>query len=93
MSLNRYAARRDANDLEIASEAIKMGWWLTMIRTPADYLGFLRGRWFPIEIKTAAGTYTRAQKLFQDEAQYRGAKVLTWRNLHDMCEDTRQVLK
>lgn len=94
MIMPRYAAKRDANDLEIASEAIKMGWWLTKIDTPADYLGHLRGRWHVIEIKVEGEKVrSKAQKIFHRDAMLNRATILIWHNLHEMCESTTELLK
>ncbi len=86
MSLNRYAARRDANEQELIAEARKLGWWLIPLSRPVDWLGYWRGVWLPIEIKSGSGTLTEAQETFIELADARGAPVLIWRTLDDVVE-------
>jgi hypothetical protein len=95
VSLNRYAARRDANDSSIAETATKLGWWLIPLDTPCDYLGWHpRYGWIPIEIKRPDGPrggkshnrLTKAQVEFHLEAQQRNAKVLLWKDESDVLQ-------
>ena len=61
MSLARHAKRRDANDLELKACADKLGWFLTALDYPCDYLGLFMehgiARWYPIEIRKPCNTY------------------------------------
>lgn len=83
MSLNRYAAKRDANESDLLKAARLVGalWeqW-----GPLDGWVFWRGAWTPVEIKTAKGTYTDAQILFLARCRERGAPVWTWRTVDDV---------
>jgi hypothetical protein len=97
VSLNRFAKRRDANDLEIKRLAERLGWFLTALDVPCDYLGLFRGRWQPIEIKRPAGPrggltdrkLTSSQKSWHAAVATRGAKVLVWRTVEDVVRDSR----
>ncbi len=85
MSLNRYDAKRDANEpglikfaRQIGAEAVRVGpldWWI----------GF-RGRWTPTEIKTEKGKYTDAQIEFLAKCRERQLPVWTWRTEMDVCQ-------
>lgn len=88
MSLNRYAKRRDQNEADIIAIAEQIGWFLTRLDTPTDWLGWLCGNWYPIEIKQPKGKYTNAQDKFIDGCLERGARVLTWRTSDDCLRDT-----
>ena len=89
MSMPRFSAKRDANEQEIVDAARQLGWWLTKLDTPCDWLGAFRGVWFPIEIKGEHGTLTAAQKKFHREAYQRGASVLTWVDVDDVMIDSK----
>ena len=93
MSIHRFDARADANRLELVHEAQKLGWWLIEIRRPVDYLGFHRGKWHPIEIKTADGKLTKAQELFIASSAFYGAteSILIWRDIYDIIRDSQSV--
>jgi hypothetical protein len=93
MSLKRYATRRDANASELVTAAVKMGWWLIPIETPTDFIGAYGGKLVFVEIKAEKGIYTKAQRDFLAEAEYRHIQVLTWRNLHDLSKQTTELLK
>lgn len=93
MTIHRYAARRDANDFDLVAAARKLGWWLTPLDTPCDYLGWhAQLGWRPIEIKLPAGPrgghshskLTKAQVAFHAEAHRRNAQVLVWRTVDDI---------
>lgn len=89
MSLNRFAARRDANEKELLDTARKLGWWLVFVGFPVDYVGCFRQRLHFIELKTPKGKYTPAQILFLEEAKTHGITVLTWRDHGDIVESSK----
>jgi hypothetical protein len=93
MTLNRYAARRDANDGEIYEQALKLGWYLYRIKDPADYLGCLKCqmRWYPIEIKSEHGRFTDAQKLFRSDCRLWRMPYLVWHSVDEMIEQTNRL--
>lgn len=93
MSMPRHAARRDSNEQALISLAERLGWWLTKLDTPCDFLGCRRGVWFPIEIKRPerenhADEFTPQQKIFHVDAFRRGARVLVWRTESDVMADS-----
>jgi hypothetical protein len=93
MSIKRWAARRDANDSEIARQAGRIGWYLIKLDTPCDYLGCLIAlqRWFPVEIKAPKGTFSAAQKLFRSDCSIWSMPYLVWRSIDQMVADTNQI--
>lgn len=86
MTLNRYAARRDANDGDLCAFAERLGWYMYRTKLPDDYLAGFRGRWYVVGIKTAKGTPTAAQIKFQREASERALPVLIWRTQDDVLK-------
>jgi|HubBroStandDraft_6_1064221.scaffolds.fasta_scaffold506638_2 hypothetical protein len=90
MSLNRYAARRDANDNEIARAAEKLGWFLIQSKEPCDYWGCLKCRclWAPVEIKTTTGRLTDNQRSFKAQCELFGMPYLVWRSIDDVITST-----
>lgn len=83
MSLNRFAARRDANENDLVKAARLLGALLEQ-EGPLDWWCFWRGQWIPVEIKTPKGTYTDAQVLFLARCKERQAPVWTWRTTDDV---------
>ncbi len=83
MSLNRYAARRDANEGPLIAAARQIGAQMEQ-KGPLDWWCGWRGSWFPVEIKTAKGKYTDEQVLFLARCKEHGMPVHTWRNLIDV---------
>ena len=83
------AQRRDGNEPELITAARKLGWYLTALHTPCDYLGLYRGLWRTIEVKEKTGKLTKAQKVWHSEVHARGGDVLIWRTLEDVlaCTD------
>lgn len=91
MSLNRYAVRRDANENELVAAARQIG--AQMERTgPLDWWVGWRGRWFPVEIKTAKGKYTAEQVLFLARCKEHGTPVHTWRSMIDVLNSLNATL-
>ena len=96
MTINRFAKRRDANDLDLKEAAERLGWFLTALDVPCDYLGLFRGKWQPIEIKRPAGPkggltgrkLTSSQKSWHAAVAARGGKVLIWRSVADVVRDS-----
>lgn len=68
--LNRYAAKRDANEAEIIEVLERMGCHVEQISGPGlpDLLVSRAGRWYVAEIKTANGRKTKAQNKFAEAA-------------------------
>ena len=85
----RRAAKRDANEPELIKQARRLGWWLTRLDTPVDWLGFWRGRWYPVECKSSKGKLTPAQKSFTLNAAWYEAPVLIWRTMDDVLESSK----
>jgi hypothetical protein len=78
----RYAQRKDQNQADIVKAVALLGAeWLD--EGPLDGWILWRGRWTPVEIKTAKGTYTDAQVLFLAMCKERGAPVQAWRSISD----------
>ena len=69
MSINRFAARIDANKKEIVKGLRQAGYYVYDLRRPTDLLVWTGGLWIPLEIKTEKGTPTAAQRKFFDEAK------------------------
>lgn len=84
MSMPKYAGRRDSNESELIAYAERLGWWLTKLDEPCDWIGCRRGVWFPIEIKTATGDLTAKQQIFHTDAFKRGAPILIWKTIDDV---------
>lgn len=87
----RRAARRDQNEPSLIAAARQLGWLMVRLDTPCDWLGHLRGCWWPIECKGARGRYTPAQQVFLSQAKRHGAAVLTWRTLDDVLQATEMA--
>ena len=83
MSLNRYDARRDANENDLVAAAEQLGAEWVQDGPLDGWIGW-RQRWFPCEIKTAKGKYTEAQVKFLTRCRLRGLPVFTWRTLEDV---------
>jgi len=83
MSLNRFAARRDANEGPLVAAAIQLG--AEWVKAPPldGWVGWQRC-WIPVEIKTVKGKYTDAQVKFLTCCKLRGLPVFTWRTLEDV---------
>lgn len=62
MTINRFAARRDANEPEIVAALERCGVQVWRLNEPCDLLTLFRGRWLPMEIKTRTGRTQRAQE-------------------------------
>ena len=60
----REAARVDANQGEIVAGLRKLGISIEIIEEPLDCLGWWRGEYFLLEIKTPGGRLTKAQVEF-----------------------------
>ena len=87
MSLNRFAARRDANEASIIDCARKLGWVMVQIGKPVDFIGYLKGCHL-VEIKTAKGTLTKAQEKF---IELWPGNVLIWRTTDDVVRATNWI--
>lgn len=83
MSLNRYAARRDANEPALVRIAREIGAQMEQ-HGPLDWWCGWRGDWFPVEIKTAKGKYTDEQVLFIARCKQHNSPVHTWRSEVDV---------
>lgn len=91
MSSRRWQQQRDANERELVRVARKVGAWMIRSDAPADWWCGWRGRWYPVEIKTATGKLTAAQQKFHDEATYRSMPVWIWRATDDVIRDLYRV--
>ena len=93
----RRAARRDANEAIIVYSARNLGWYMRQIGEPVDFIGCLRGAWYPIEIKDPVNSkkkgkgkeLTKQQREFVDEAP---GNVLIWRTTDDVVRATNWLL-
>lgn len=93
----RRAARRDRNETPLVSLARHLGWWLTKLDQPCDWLGSFRGKWHAIEIKDPsveghANEYTEKQRKWHAEAKDRGARVLIWRTADDVIAASKSSM-
>jgi len=82
---HRYAAKRDEVEDDFVALAERLG-ALIVQAPPLDLWCFHRGKWTPVECKSARGQYTRAQKKFLSQCHLNRAPAWLWR-----CED--DVLK
>lgn len=89
MGMPKYAARRDGNEQKLVKFAERLGWWLTKLDEPCDWLGCRRGVWFPIEIKSEDGTLTAKQQIWHRDAFNRSAPILVWRSTDDVLKDSQ----
>ena len=84
MSLNRYNAKRDANEADIVKVLRAGGATVFPINTPCDCLvGFL-GETYTIEIKSKKGSLTKGQQLFADN--WNGSPLYVLRTEIDAIE-------
>lgn len=90
MSLNRFAKRRDSNDLLLAHAARKMGAQMEFAG-PLDWWCGWKGRWYPVEIKAVKGRYTDGQVDFLARAALKGLPVWTWRTVEDVLASLSEV--
>lgn len=89
-AMPKYAARRDENEEALVKTARQLGWWMLMLTTPCDWLGWHPKRgWQPVEIKSEKGQYTKDQQTFIASAAFYGAPVITWRNIDDVIRDSQ----
>lgn len=58
----RTVARRDANEAAIVAALRQCGVTVHLLDTPCDLLVCYRGKWQPLEVKTARGKLTKAQR-------------------------------
>ena len=96
MSIKRFDAARDLNDLALANAAKKMGWYLCFTDTPCDYFGSLIARpemgFFAIEIKNGElARLTEKQQFFHLECTRMRLRHLLWRSLDDVIESTNRL--
>lgn len=68
MSLNRYAAKRDANEQEIIDALERVGADVTQLDEPADLLVDFRGTWHLLEVKVS-----ERSKLTDKQANFHSA--------------------
>lgn len=87
MGLNRYAAKRDANEPILVRTAQQFG-ALWIEAGPLDGWILFRERWTPVEIKNESGRnrFTESQVLFLAACRERNAPVWTWRTELDVFE-------
>lgn len=66
------ARRRDANEADIVDALERRGVTVIRLSGPGvpDLLTYYRGRWLPLEIKSAVGELTPAQCLAYSRAKY-----------------------
>lgn len=93
MALNRYAARRDANDNELKVFAERLGWRLWQLKEPCDYLALRRGVWYALEIKNPEceghkDEFTYDERKFMAEVAACGGRILLWRTKDDVIRDS-----
>lgn len=67
MSIHRAAARRDTNEPEIVNALECAGAKVYRMSQPCDLLVEYHGVIYLGEVKTATGTYTKAQKTFREK--------------------------
>lgn len=77
MSLNRWAKRRDSNELEIIDEFERLGFSVCRIDTPLDLIVGKNDRNYLVEVKTASGRLTKDQQQFIRDWQGQFAVVRT----------------
>lgn len=99
MSLNRFAKRRDQNEPELVNLAKQLGWFMTPMDRPCDWLGLYNKRWYPIEIKQPFGSrggqshrsLNESQEQWHDAAKWYGGRVLIWRLAEDVLGTTEEL--
>ena len=77
MSLNRHNPKRDDNELDITNELQRLGvqtFRSDRAGTP-DLFVIHRGRWWPLEVKSAKGRLTPAQEQYHGICERTGATV------------------
>ena len=83
MSLNRYAKKRDANELEIVQALEVLGFSVERLDTPVDLLVGKFGVTLLVEVKTKTGKLTKAQKKFINR-DWQGGAVIVAQNVDDI---------
>jgi hypothetical protein len=85
VSLNRYAARRDANEDALVSLVEELGGYFVK-SGPLDGWLFHRGSWRPVEVKNPKGRdrVTRSQEIFIGQCVHIGAPHLVWHDEEDV---------
>ena len=78
MTINRYAARSDANRNAIAAVFRAHGWVVYDLRRPVDLLAGKGGVTLLVEVKTKTGKHTPAQEAFL--SSWTGGPVVTVRD-------------
>jgi hypothetical protein len=90
MSLNRFAKRRDSNDLLLAHAAREMGAQMEYAG-PLDWWCGWRGHWVCVEIKNGRNPYTEEQKKFLARCAASGVPVWTWRTIEDVLASLNEI--
>lgn len=87
MSLQKYNARRDANEPAIVKALQKIGVFVTRMAKPVDLLCIHRSRVVLAEVKTATGKLEPAQKDFIAEAGLHGYEIRVWRTVEEAVNE------
>ena len=71
MSLNRYAAKRDANEPEVVQSLRDAGYIVCLLKEPLDLLVGRKGNpnWALLEVKMPDGTLRPSQIRFMQETE------------------------
>ena len=87
MRLQKYDARRDANEPEIVKALQKMGVFVTRMAKPVDLLCIHRSRVVLAEVKMEKGVLKPAQKDFIRDAGLHGYEVKVWRTVEEATNE------
>ena len=89
MSLNRYAAKRDASEPEIVSALTQCGFSVERLDTPVDLVVGFRGRTFLVECKSGNRKLNGNQVDFV--SRWRGSEVVILRDAQEAIDWAVQV--
>lgn len=81
MTINRFNARRDANEPEIITEFERLGAQVIRIDEPCDLIVGYKGHCYLVEVKTEKGKLTATQEKFTKE----------WRHGFHIVRSTKDV--
>lgn len=77
----RYALRKDLTQSDIVATLRAAGVYVEIMHTPCDLLTYFRGRWLPLEVKTASNTgriaKDKRQKAQREFLEATGCPIVT----------------
>ena len=91
MSINRFNAKRDANEPEIVECFVKAGISVESIDTPCDLLLGYANNSYLVEIKMPKGSYTQKQKIFNSTWKGQRKTIRTIDEAMDLIKEIKDL--